>query len=55
MASDLFSPKVNSVKKSSRIVGQPPDYPETGGQDKRKMGTPNRTNSGLSIKKPGGR
>lgn len=51
----MFAPKSNSVKKSSRIVGVPPEFPEIGGQQKKKQGSPGRNKSGLTIKKPGGR
>lgn len=50
----MFAPKVNSIKKSSRVVGVPPIYPEIGGMDKNKTGKPSRKSS-LAVKKPGGK
>lgn len=47
----MFGPKA-SLKKSGRIVGVPPQYPEVGGQEKKKTGSPGRK-SNLSIKKVG--
>lgn len=48
----MFAPKANSLKKSSRIVGVPPEYPEIGGQQKKKGGNPSRK-SNLAVKKVG--
>lgn len=50
----MFAPKANSIKKSGKIVGVPPEFPEVGGMEKHKSGSPSRK-SNLSIKKPGGR
>lgn len=46
----MFKPKVNSIAKSGRIVGENPDKPEFG-QMKHAQGNPGRK-SNLSIKKP---
>ena len=48
----MFAPKSNSLKKSSRIVGVPPEFPEIGGMQKQKAGNPSRK-SNLSVKKVG--
>ena len=48
----MFAPKANSLKKSSRIVGVPPEYPEIGGMQKMKTGNPSRK-SNLAVKKVG--
>lgn len=48
----MFAPKSNSVKKSSKIVGVPPEYPEIGRQQQHKTGNPSRK-SNLAIKKVG--
>ena len=48
----MYAPKINSVKKSSRIVGVPPEFPEIGGMQKKKTGTPSRK-SNLGAKKVG--
>lgn len=48
----MFSPKANSVKKSSKIVGVPPEYPEIGRQQQSKAGNPSRK-SNLAVKKVG--
>jgi hypothetical protein len=48
----MFAPRTNSIKKSSKIVGVPPEFPEVGGQQKKKTGSPSRK-SNLGIKKPG--
>lgn len=50
----MFAPKVNSLRKSGKIVGVPPEFPEVGGMQKKKAGDPARK-SNLSIKKPGGK
>lgn len=50
----MFSPKVNSLKKSGKIVGVPPEYPEVASMKNQKAGTPARKST-LSIKKPGGK
>jgi hypothetical protein len=49
----MFAPKVNSLKKSGKIVGVPPEFPEIGGQQKKKQGSPGRNKSGLGVKKVG--
>ena len=48
----MFGPKQNSLKKSSKIVGVPPEFPEVGGQNKKKMGNPSRKDN-LGVKKVG--
>jgi len=47
----MFKPKVNSIAKSGRIVGEVPEKPEFG-QMKHATGNPGRKSS-LSVKKPG--
>jgi len=47
----MFKPKVNSIGKSSRIVGENPEKPEFA-QMKHATGNPGRKSS-LSVKKPG--
>ena len=48
----MCAPKANSLKKSSKIVGVPPEFPEIGGQKNKKQGTPARKSS-LGVKKVG--
>lgn len=47
----IFSPKVNSIKKSGKVFGEPPEKPEFG-QMKHSQGNPSRKST-LSIRKPG--
>jgi hypothetical protein len=48
----MFAPKFNSLKKSGKVVGVPPEYPEIGGMQSKKTGSPARKST-LSVKKPG--
>jgi len=48
----MFNPKINSVKKYGRIDGVPPEYPEIGGMQKHKTGSPARKST-LAVKKVG--
>ena len=50
----MFAPKTNSLKKSGKIVGVPPVYPEVASMEKNKTGMPARKST-LAIKKPGGK
>jgi hypothetical protein len=47
----MFKPSVNSIKKSGKVVAEPPDYPEMGNKKSQMHGNPSRKST-LSIKKP---
>lgn len=49
----MFKPKVNSIKKSGKVVGVPPDYPEFA-EARHKQGAPARKSS-LHVVRPGGK